>query len=135
MTQRIFDVENEKDMQDLWDILPDEIEKIRKAKNSYELDVLYVKDGGLFSSLLKINWHDKTEIIRPIQEATEQDIGKLCYFWEEGEEDRDLGILVNIGDGDRPYRLDNRLADFAYSDELWYDHARRLTKQEIEEII
>ena len=67
MTQRIFDIENEKDMTDLWDILPEEIEKIKKAKKSYELDILYVKDGGLFSSLFKINWHDKTEITRPIQ--------------------------------------------------------------------
>lgn len=72
MTQRIFDVENEKDMQDLWNILPEEIKKIKKAKKSYELDILYVKDGGLFSSLFEINWHDKTEITRPIQEASEE---------------------------------------------------------------
>lgn len=31
MTQRIFDIENEKDMQDLWEILPDFVNKIKKC--------------------------------------------------------------------------------------------------------
>ena len=135
MTQRIFDIENEKDYADLWDIFPTDTRKIELGKENN----FYLYNGTSFTAciscdVIKINWHDKTVIIRPIQEATEQDIGKICYFWEEGEEDKDLGILVDIGNGDRPYRLDNRLADFAYSDELWYDHCRRLTKQEIEEL-
>ena len=127
MTQRIFDVENEKDMADLWDILPDEIERIRKAEKSFNLDIMYVK-GGVFSTVLKINWHDKTEITRPIQEATEADIGKLCYFWDDDEEFKGYAILT-LKDvvGGKPYYI----AD----GNTTYDHCRRLTKQEIEEII
>ena len=127
MTQRIFDIENEKDMADLWDILPDEIERIRKAEKSFNLDIMYVK-GGVFSTVLKINWHDKTEITRPIQEATEADIGKLCYFWDDDEEFKGYAILT-LKDvvGGKPYYI----AD----GNTTYDHCRRLTKQEIEEII
>ena len=127
MTQRIFDIENEKDMTDLWDILPDEIERIRKAEKSFNLDIMYVK-GGVFSTVLKINWHDKTEITRPIQEATEADIGKLCYFWDDDEEFKGYAILT-LKDvvGGKPYYI----AD----GNTTYDHCRRLTKQEIEEII
>ena len=127
MTQRIFDVENEKDMADLWDILQDEIERIRKAEKSFNLDIMYVK-GGVFSTVLKINWHDKTEITRPIQEATEADIGKLCYFWDDDEEFKGYAILT-LKDvvGGKPYYI----AD----GNTTYDHCRRLTKQEIEEII
>ena len=124
MTQRIFDIENEKDMADLWDILPDEIERIRKAEKSFNLDIMYVK-GGVFSTVLKINWHDKTEITRPIQEATEADIGKLCYFWDD--EFKGYGILTHKDiAGGKPYYL----AD----DNTTYDHCRRLTKNEIEEL-
>ena len=127
MTQRIFDIENEKDMADLWDILPDEIGRIRKAEKSFNLDIMYVK-GGVFSTVLKINWHDKTEITRPIQEATEADIGKLCYFWDDDEEFKGYAILT-LKDvvGGKPYYI----AD----GNTTYDHCRRLTKQEIEEII
>ena len=127
MTQRIFDIENEKDMADLWDILPDEIGRIRKAEKSFNLDIMYVK-GGVFSTVLKINWHDKTEITRPIQEASEADIGKLCYFWDDDEEFKGYAILT-LKDvvGGKPYYI----AD----GNTTYDHCRRLTKQEIEEII
>ena len=34
MTQRIFDIENEKDIADLWDIVPENIVKIRKGYKS-----------------------------------------------------------------------------------------------------
>ena len=124
---RIFDIENEKDMADLWDILPDEIERIRKAEKSFNLDIMYVK-GGVFSTVLKINWHDKTEITRPIQEAPEADIGKLCYFWDDDKEFKGYAILkLKDVAGGKPYYI----AD----GNTTYDHCRRLTKQEIEEII
>jgi hypothetical protein len=131
MTQRIFDIENEKDMQDLWDILPDTIEKIKKSRNnSFELDVLIVKDGGVFSSFFKINWHDKTEITRPIQEAIEADTGKLCKFWNS-EEDFYFGELRRIKDTDtgKHYEMGAPVVG-----NLRFTHCRRLTKQEIEEL-
>jgi hypothetical protein len=129
MTQRIFDVENEKDMADLWDILPEEIKKIKKAKNSYKLDVLCVKDGGLFSSLFQINWHDKTEITRPIQEATETDIGKMCKFWNEGV--TYIGKLCHIKDTDtgKYYEMGAPVVG-----NFRFTHCCRLTKQEIKEL-
>lgn len=128
MTQRQFDVENEKDMQDLWNILPDEIERIRKAEKSFNLDIMYVK-GGVFSTVLKINWHDKTEITRPIQEASEADIGKICKFWSI--EQTFIGELCHIENTDtgKYYEMSAPIAG-----NLDFLHCRRLTEQEIKEL-
>ena len=114
-------------MADLWDILPDNVYKLVKEK--YQA-YFYDKNGEcIFTvpySLIKINWHDKTEIIRPIQEATEQDIGKICRFWNDiGEEF--FGRLGHIGD-----KYFTMIAP-VYED-LQFLHCRRLTKQEIEEL-
>jgi hypothetical protein len=130
MTQRIFDVENEKDYTDLWDIVPENIVKIRKGYKSEDGYYFNFYDTnnttGFYETLfLNINWHNKTEITRPIQEATEADIGKLCYFWDD--EFKGYGILTHKDiAGGKPYYL----AD----DNTTYDHCRRLTKQEIEEL-
>ena len=123
MTQRIFDIENEKDMQDLWDILPDGTYKI--TRNDKIWDCIYVGDGT-FRSLLQINWHDKTEITRPVYEITDQDIGKICCFWEEKQ--KIYGKLHRIEKGilgAKIYFINN------YDS---YPNCRRLTKQEIEEM-
>lgn len=126
MTQRIFDVENEKDMADLWDILPDNAEIIRKSVMGCQVWMKYKKDTGYNLECININWHDKTEITRPIQEANEADIGKLCKFWDNDEDDEEwiaCGILTNIING--KYDRDRSVL---------YDHCRRLTKQEIEDL-
>lgn len=126
MTQRIFDIENEKDMQDLWDILPECIVKIKKNKgyNTYSSRNI----GDFYETeMLKINWHDKTVIIRPIQEATEADIGKLCYFWEKDFDKHFVGLLGFIDNAS-----DNK--KYQMHAGYWWSHARRLTKQEIEEL-
>lgn len=124
MTQRIFDVENEKDMQDLWDILPKYYEKITKDC----MYNLHKKYGGIdaydsFGIFFKINWHDKTEIKRPIQEAieeaTKKDIGKMCLFWDDDV--KKYGVLTEI-------------EIYYHIGEEDYGHCRRLTKQEIEEL-
>ena len=128
MTQRIFDVENEKDMADLWDILPDNAEKIKKSKESIYFDRLYRYNGDILAvCVLNINWHDKTEITRPMPEATEADVGKLCYFWDDDGEYKSYAIL-SLKDvaGGKPYYI----ADGTTT----YDHCRRLTKKEIEEL-
>ena len=134
MTQRIFDVENAEDMAYLWDILPIGIIRIKKNKNENTFwSELFYQD--IPSGFIQINWHDKTEITRPIQEATGADVDKLCVFWNDiYEEEKDFGILAEIDGVDKPYRLDNKLADGVDGEELWYDHCRRLTKQEIEEL-
>ena len=125
MTQRIFDRENEKDMADLWDILPNSISKIKKANYPDTLDTLYFQNGTQLSSIFNINWYDKTEITRPIQECTEADVGKLCYFWDEEFKGYGILTLKDVAGG-KPYYL----AD----DNTTYDHCRRLTKTEIKEL-
>ncbi len=128
MTQRIFDIENEKDMVDLWDIVPENIYKL--MKDEYQAFLLD-KNGEYIITvpyhLININWHDKTEITRPIQEATEADIGKLCCFWDDAEEFKGYGILTlkDVAGGKPYYIADGNTT---------YDHCRRLTKQEIEEL-
>lgn len=125
MTQRIFDVENEKDMADLWDILPDRVFKIHTSEEH-----IYYSDGDEtqyfdVSDLIAINWHDKTEITRPTQEANEQDLGKLCKFWDY-EEFFYFGILNKI-------EVDGKEKLYRYRGGA-FSHCRRLTKQEIEEL-
>ena len=126
MTQRIFDVDNEKDMADLWDILPNDVVRISFV-NEDIICIEFEKDETL-SALFKINWHDKTEITRPIQEATEDDVGKLCRFWRGNETCCHYGILFGI---DKDCSKGKYM--MSYSDK--YSHCRRLTKQEIEELI
>ena len=124
MTQRIFDVENEKDMQDLWSILPDDVYKIKKEEHNRFNALMYFLDGHSIRPYLILNWHDKTEITRPIQEATEADIGKLCKFWDKKEERESSGILSG-------FEYDGEFVD----DHSWcWSHCRRLTKQEVEEL-
>lgn len=57
----------------------------------------------------------------PVKEATEEDIGKLCWFWDK-ECDKRMGILDHIED--RLY----------YVGDWFYDHCRRLTPAEVAEI-
>ena len=133
MTQRVFDVENEKDMADLWDILPDMVKRIEKDDvDSSETTIPYNRYMGSDYCIggcpyIAINWHDKTEITRPIQEATEADIGKFCAFWEDGNTSVVFAELVDIAK-DECYKYQ------AGHESNRYEHCRRLTKQEIKEL-
>ena len=136
MTQRIFDIENEKDMADLWDILPEIVKRIEKDDvNSSGTLIPHPYNRYMGSAYciggcpyIKINWHDKTEITRPIQEATEADVGKLCYFWDYDDEDysKRIGLLTRI--------YNNQEYTYTMSKGESFNHCRRLTKQEIEEL-
>ena len=129
MTQRIFDIKNEKDYTDLWDIMPNSINKIKKANYPDNFDTLYFQNGIQLSSIFNINWHDKTEITRPIQEATEADIGKLCYFWDDNEDySKQIGLLTEI-------KAENSIFKYVMSESICFAHCRRLTKQEAEKLI
>ena len=130
MTQRIFDVENEKDMADLWNIFPDEVCKIEAGCGDV---VLVYSNAFRFSidDIFSINFHDKTEITRPMPESTEADIGKICRFWNDKEHSDDVcfGVLYDIREDESCGKV------YLRNKEMWYGHARRLTKQEIEELI
>lgn len=129
MTQRIFDVNNKEDIDWLWSKLDTRVVCIKPY------DIIYCqfidRNGNFIQwfDLFKFNWHDKTEITRPIQEATKADIGKLCAFWDD--EESYIGILVDITHigGCQSYRINLP----TYKD-LFFLHCRRLTKQEIEEL-
>lgn len=124
MTQKIFDTDNEEDMALLWSILPDNATVIRNLHEDYgEYRIEgVIGESHIDSDLLAINWHDKTEITRPIQEATEADFGKLCKCWN-GE---NSAICLLKGVDNDGYFVD---------DHCWcWQHCRRLTKKEIEEL-
>lgn len=93
MTQRIFDIENEKDMQDLWEIFPHYIDTIRGMTRN---DSFLLSKGKLEmkipANLIAINWHDKTEITRPVD--YEKMVGCVGWFWDEYEETSTIGILT-----------------------------------------
>lgn len=94
MTQRIFDMDNPWDVHDLFELLPSRIQKGRRmADNSV---VFLDKDGAIINSnsLFCIDWQDKTEITRPVDET--QFIGKLCWFQEEKHTMPFIGILESI---------------------------------------
>lgn len=134
--QKVFDIDNEEDMKLLWDILPDETIKARKVKTGIEfLDkdnepCLYIHDGDGGVSIIKINWHDKTEITRPIQEVTEQDIGKICMFFNSLSNSKYYGVLIEL----RETVAGTRYVAQSCNGTHPFIHAYRLTKQEIEEL-
>ena len=126
MTQKIFDTDNADDMALLWSILPDDVYKIKKEEHNRFNALMYFLDGHSIRPYLILNWHDKTEITRPIQEATEADIGKLCYFWDGEFKGYGILTLKDVAGGKPYYIADGNTT---------YKHCRRLTKQEIEEFI
>lgn len=125
MTQKIFDTDNKEDMALLWSILPDDVERITPVKEG--INHVEFVDDEFNTILLNINWHGKTEITRPIKEATEADIGKICAFWEYGYKRPVYSELHSI-EPKTTYKY------IAVMDSNGYEHCRRLTKQEIEEL-
>ena len=106
MTQKIFDKDNEKDMADLWDILPDNINRvIRYSDKTYKFfeDEIFVFE----CCWLRINWHDATEITRPVD--YESMIGCVGWFWDNeiDETYKRLGVLTGMEEG---YYCDERVS-------------------------
>lgn len=92
MTRRIFDIENKKDYADLWEIVSERVFKITKGEYS-DINVYWVSEYFNFDSdLIKINWHNKTKIIRPLDWASK--IGYVGWFWDDEEREKTLGILT-----------------------------------------
>ena len=113
--QKVFDTENADDMALLWDILPDDVVRIYLEQiECFKLPRCMVdfsdKSKDFFTSFITINWHDKTEITRPIQEATEADTclnclsGKVLFgegieiYGEEDDKDVTLEQCTGLRD-------------------------------------
>lgn len=60
----------------------------------------------------------------PMQEATEEDVGKLCTFWNDDENDKKVDILKEI---------DKRFHQ-KFVGNICYFHCRRLTPSEVAEL-
>lgn len=102
MTQRIFDMDNPQDVKDLFDILPDNVKAVIKDTLDNEQIELYDRDDIYigFCSYIRINWRDKKEITRPVDES--KWIGCLCWFVDDDETEC-IGILHAIRNGDDSY--------------------------------
>lgn len=64
------------------------------------------------------------------EEATKEDIGKLCKFWNDDPNPYAIGIFSKVSEEENdnyPYRMD-------CIEGLWYKHCRRLTSSELAEI-
>lgn len=92
MTQRIFDVDNPQDVKELFDIIPDRYIRITRTDPGH-LRVCSTDCAVDFTAPIVINWRNKTKITRPVDET--QWIGKLCWFWDNGEPPV-IGILDRI---------------------------------------
>ena len=120
MTQRIFDLDNPQDLKDLFDILPDDVQEIQRG---IDKTVKFYNRKGLsisFSDVLAINWRDKKEIIRPVDES--KWLGCLCWFWDYNERPV-IGILDRIATG-MSYKYIN-------TDEETYKCCRPVRRNEI----
>lgn len=102
MTQRIFDMENEQDVKDLFDILPDSVYKISVDFETGLIDTYYPKGGiSRWSLPLKIDWHNNIkEVYRPVDKS--KWIGCLCLFKNLSQKGH-VGILKNIDDFSKKY--------------------------------
>ena len=79
-------------------------------------------DGFIFNTDMPLS---RLYILVEELEVTEEDIGKLCWFWDFKDEDKQIGVLVKISATiSCPYR----------SGYTWYQHCRRLTPEEVAEI-
>lgn len=81
----------------------------------------------LFNTVLVVNHHTDSYpyilIEESISNATEKDIGKLCWFFDEDEDSGNYGILKCIMDG-----------EFYINGVLKYSNCRRLSFEEIVEL-
>lgn len=93
MTQRIFDMEKEQDIKDLFDILPDDTLRVYKDFQ-YDDAIIYTKSKGGINTMLKIKFGSKKIVSRPVDKS--KWIGCLCWFWDNDKEEKYIGILKNI---------------------------------------
>lgn len=87
------------------------------------------KHPPVFNCGVELNGLDPLYILveEPVNEATDEDIGKLCKFWSEDSRNYMVGILceVDFEEGDDcPYCME------CFSD-CWFEHCHPLTPAEV----
>lgn len=71
-------------------------------------------------------WQEYQALKRERREATEDDLGCLCYFWDEEDDKEELGILNGYDPSDDDKYHITGLG--------WFQHCRRLSPSEVAEI-
>lgn len=122
--QKVFDVDNKEDMDLLWSILPTNTNKITGHNDN--TTYLFEKEHQCFASLcpdiIRINWHDKTEITRPVN--YEDMIGCVGWFWDNDACQKELGILTKIDDDEYGFY-------YKKGEEDYYKHIEPAKKSEL----
>lgn len=118
MAQKIFDVDNP---QEIFDLFPDDVIRIKKADRKDGQDIIIFDDDCWDYTCIKINWRDKTEINRPVDES--QLIGKLCWFWDKDEQPI-ISVLVKIMTEER-YK-------YTTADGEFYKYCRPVRRDEVQ---
>lgn len=119
MTQRIFDVNKP---QEIFDLFPDDVIRIEKSSIKDIQDIIIFDNDHWDYTHIKIDWRDKTEITRPVDES--EWIGCLCWFWDAKEECAVIGVLQKIfGSSCRYYRKQDTA--------VGYEHCRPVRRDEI----
>jgi hypothetical protein len=124
MTQKIFDTENKEDMGLLWSILPDDV--VRISPLTSKANRIEFEDDEFSTILLKINWHDKTEITRPVN--YEDMIGCVGWFSNKKEDKKYCFGILDIYD-DKDESNDGK--NFHCSLIGWYKHFTPAKKSEL----
>lgn len=65
----------------------------------------------------------------PVKEDDENDIGKLCWFWDDDFADKMYGILEDFIEDTQTKKI-----SYYCKEVRWYDHCHRLTAKEVAEI-
>ena len=68
------------------------------------------------------------DVVVDTEYATSRDIGKLCWFWDDIREDKICGVLEDIHSN--PFYHKGTYYDGAD----YYDHCRRLSREEIKNL-
>ena len=118
MTQRIFDVNNPKE---IFDLFPDNVKRIEKSAREDGKDIIIFDDDRWDYTHIKINWRDKTEIARPVDES--KWIGCLCWFIGSGATCEYIGVLKAISK--------NRGDKFQKENGGFYSYCRPVRRDEV----
>lgn len=119
MTQRIFDVNNPKE---IFDLFPDNVIRIEKTDREDEKNIIILDNDCRDYTHIKINWRDKIKITRPVDES--QWIGKLCWFTGSGATCEYIGVLKAI--------VKNRSDKYQKENGGFYSYCRPVCRDEVQ---